>query len=64
MAQDILISDAWSVAARIGFSDAGCWLDGGSAANAVFGNVGQRFGGRWLVGNWKAFSNCRSARRS
>ena len=59
MAQDILISDAWSVAARIGFSDAGCWLDGGSAANAVFGNVGQRFDGRWLLGNWKAFRRWR-----
>jgi hypothetical protein len=51
MAQDILISDASSAAAHIGFSDAGCSLDGGSAANAVFGNVGQRFGERWLMDN-------------
>jgi hypothetical protein len=44
MAQDILISDASSAAARIGFSDAGCWLGGDSAANPAFGNAGQRFG--------------------
>jgi len=63
MARDIPISGASSAAVRIGFSDAGCWLDGGSAANAVFGNVGQRFDGRWLLGNWKAFWRCRCARR-